>query len=595
MARRVRSAGGHGWPVGVLAAGLAWWGGVGAQTPPLAVSAAAPAAQGNAGPAAREWRYTVAPGDTLIALAAIYLEDPDAWPALQALNQVTDPRRLVPGSTLRFPFDWLKREATLAQVVFVQGQVSLQRLGEPERLPVSVGMPVRPADTLRTGTQSSVSLRFADGSRLLIVPDSQLTVEDMVVYGRTGLNGTRLRIDRGSADTRVVPNAPKAPAFEVTTPAMNLGVRGTDFRVRVEPDGASARLEVLAGQVDAAGRSAASGPTLAGPDATPAVAPAEASPAAVAVAVAAGQGTVAEIDRPVAPPVPLLPAPTVTPPQPLARLALAWAPVDGARGYRAQLFADGRPEALLLDRRVDAPALEWDDDLPDGAYLFKLRALDAAGLEGMDAQVTIPVALRPPAPALVSPPAGQVLVGAEVAVGWQPVERAQSYRLQVAAGGEFDRPVAEQAAVGTTASLALPPGTYAWRIAGVIGEGPQARVGPYGEPRWFDLRPAPPRPTWEEPQLSPTRLLLRWRAEAPGQGVLLQVARDAAFRDLIIEQRTWASEWQLPRPPAGTYHLRLRSWIGEAAVGGFVAERSLEVPAIAWWERWSADADSEGR
>lgn len=591
MARQGRAAGGHGGAIGVLAA-LLVSGGVGAQTPsaPAVSTAAAP---GNAAPAAREWRYTVAAGDTLISLAAVYLEDSDAWPALQALNQVADPRRLVPGSTLRFPFDWLKREATLAQVVFVQGQVSLQRLGEPERLPVSVGMPVRPADTLRTGAQSSVSLRFADGSRLLIVPDSQLTVEDMVVYGRTGLNGTRLRIDHGSADTRVVPNAPKAPAFEVTTPAMNLGVRGTDFRVRVEPDGASARLEVLAGQVDAAGRTAASGPTQAEPNTLSAAPRAESPPAAVAVE--AGQGTVAEKDRPVAPPVPLLPAPTLTPPRQLARLALAWAPVDGARGYRAQVFADGRPEALLLDRRIDAPALEWDDDLPDGAYLFKLRALDAAGLEGLDAQVTIPVALRPPAPAPVSPPAGQVLVGAEVAVGWQPVERAQSYRLQVAAGGEFDRPVAEQAAVGTTATLALPPGTYAWRIAGVLGDGPQARVGPYGEAQWFDLRPAPPRPTWEEPQLSPTRLLLRWRAEAPGQGVLLQVARDAAFRDLIVDQRTWASQWQLPRPSAGTYHLRLRSWIGEAAVGEFVAERILEVPAIAWWERWAADAEPEGR
>ncbi|MBL8301374.1 MAG: LysM peptidoglycan-binding domain-containing protein, partial [Ideonella sp.] len=69
-------------------------------------------------PAAREWRYRVAPGDTLIMLAARYLDDPDNWQSLQRHNQVGDPRRLVPGSTIRIPYDWLRREASVAEVVF---------------------------------------------------------------------------------------------------------------------------------------------------------------------------------------------------------------------------------------------------------------------------------------------------------------------------------------------------------------------------------------------------------------------------------------------------------------------------------------------
>lgn len=554
---------------------------VAAAAPPASATEAKPAAT----PAAREWRYKVATGDTLIALAAAYLEDPDNWPALQRLNQVADPRRLVPGSIVRMPFAWLRREASVATTVFVQGQVSLQRLGDPARMPVAVGMQVGPADTLRTGPQSSVSLRFADGSRLLMVPDSQLTIEELLVYGRTGITDVRVRMDRGSADTRVVPNEMKAPAFEVRTPAVNLGVRGTDFRVRVEPDGEAARLEVLSGRVGASSEAAT------------------ASVPNEPVEVDAGYGTVAERDRPVGPPQVLLPAPALAlAPGPLVRLALGWGAVEGARAYRAQVFAeapsDTRADALLLDRLVPGLAADWSSepsDLPDGRYLLKVRAVDAAGLEGLDATAAFELAVRPPPPALAAPPPGLVLADTRMALRWQPVDRVSSYRLQVAAGGDFEAAPAAQTVTGTQATLALPPGRYAWRVAGVLGEGDSARAGTYGEPRWFDLRAEPDPATWEEPQFSPGSLLLRWRPTAAGQGVQLQLASDPAFERLLVDQRTWGAQLQLPRPPAGTYHLRLRSLVGDAPAGGFGALRTIEVPEPAWWERWTADPPAPAR
>ena len=328
----IRTAGVE-WPRFVLAGmagvGLVLAGGAPLAMPAAAAPVAAPA--GSPAPGAREWRYRIATGDTLIALAALYLDDPDDWPSLQRHNQVADPRRLVPGAWLRIPFAWLRREATVAEVVFVQGQVSVQRLGDAALAPVSTGMVVRPSDTFRTGNQSSVSLRFADGSRLLIVPDSQMTMEQLLVYGRTGITDTRLRVDRGSVDTKVVPNAARAPAFEVRTPAINLGVRGTDFRVHVDPSGEAARVEVLEGSVGA-GREVPSG--------------ADASPAAVLVD--AGFGSVTERDRPPGAPQPLLPVPQLQGlSEPLASLALGWSPVAGAQAYRVQIFADAPADALL--------------------------------------------------------------------------------------------------------------------------------------------------------------------------------------------------------------------------------------------------------
>lgn len=522
-------------------------------------------------PGGREWRYRVAAGDTLIALAARYLDDRDDWQSLQRHNQVGDPRRLVPGSTIRIPYDWLRREASVAEVVFVQGQVSLQRLGDGAQQVVQTGMPVRPADTLRTGSQSSVSLRFADGSRLLVVPDSKLTMEEMLVYGRTGVSDTRLRVDRGSADTRVVPNEARSPAFEVRTPAVNLGVRGTDFRVRVEPGGEAARLEVLEGRVDAE---------------KDARAPGSGEP----VMVAAGFGTVAERDRPVAPPRPLLPAPVLVPPTgPLAGLVLGWAAVPGARNYRAQVFADGRPDALLLDTVFTGPQADWSGaqvELPDGRYLLRVRAIDADAIEGQDVTVPFELAVRAPAPPLEWPLPGALAVGDAVSMRWKAVPGVSHYRLQIAPSGDFTTPVHEQTVAGQETRVALPPGLYAWRVAGLSGDPAAGRVGAWGEVHQFDLRAAPPLPELEPPQFSPRSLLLRWKPLAAGQGAQVQIASDEAFERLIVDQRTWGAQLQLPRPPAGTYHLRLRSILGDGPTGDFGPAQALQVPGLAWWERW---------
>lgn len=568
------------WPTAAVRAtfgvGLLVVGAAAAAAPPGSPAPVAAPAQPrptDARPAGREWRYRVAPGDTLIVLAGRYLDDPDDWPSLQRHNRVGDPRRLVPGSTIRIPYAWLRREASVAEVVFVQGQVSLQRLGDAALQPVTTGMPVRPADTLRTGSQSSVSLRFADGSRLLVVPDSQLTMEEMLVYGRTGVTDTRLRVDRGSADTRVVPNEARSPAFEVRTPAVNLGVRGTDFRVRVEGDSGAARLEVLEGRVDAAKD-----------------APAPGAGAGEAVAVAAGFGTVAERDRPVAPPQPLLPPPVLAPPvRPLASLVLGWAPVAGARSYRAQVFADGRRDALLLDSVFLGAQADWSAaavDLPDGRYLMRVRAIDGDGLEGQDVTVPFTLEVRAPAPPLEWPRPGAVAVGDAVALRWKPVVGVAHYRLQVAAGGDFSAPAHEQTVNGVEARVALPPGVYAWRVAGIVGDPAAGRVGAYGEAQPFDLRPMPALPEVEPPQFSPASLLLRWKPLAAGQGAQVQLASDEAFEHLVVDQRTWGAQLQLPRPPAGTYHLRLRSIVGDGPTGDFGPAQPIRVPGLSWWERW---------
>jgi hypothetical protein len=139
---------------------------------------------------------------------------------------------------------------------------------------------------------------------------------------------------------------------------------------------------------------------------------------------------------------------------------------------------------------------------------------------------------------------------------------------------------------GREARVALPPGLYAWRVAGIVGDPAAGRIGPYGEAQQFDLRGLPPLPELEAPQFSPQSLLLRWKPLAAGQGAQVQLAADEAFERLLVDQRTWGAQLQLPRPPAGTYHLRLRSIVGDGPVGDFGPAQPIRVPGMGWWDGW---------
>jgi hypothetical protein len=551
---------------------------------------AAPAQPGPAAPAlpvpepaataaaAREWPYRVAPGDTLIALAAAHLRPPHGWQALQSHNQVANPRRLVPGSTLRIPFDWLRRDAAVAEVVFVQGRAERTRPGAGAAEPLAPGDPVQAGDSVRTAARSALSLRFADGSRLLLVPDSQVTVERLLVYGRSGITDTGLRIERGSADTTVVPNPARAPAFEVRTPAINLGVRGTEFRFGVDADGQSARVEVLSGEVGAAAAAKpATVPRADGGD---------------TVVVGAGFGTDAEAEGPPKPPRPLLPAPKVEPAtlRVVRRpMTLRWQAVDGARRYRVQVLAEGRPDALLRDGLFAAPEAAWPDqpDLPDGRYVWRVRALDEAGLEGLDGRGGVEVDVRPDPPEPETPAPGDVFAGEAADLRWAPVDGALRYRLQLAPGGDFGAPLVDRVVEGSAVRLALSPGVYHWRVAGLAAPGSDGadRSGPFGPERAFDLRAVPELPAVRAPAFGTESMVLRWDPVVPGQGVQVQLADDAGFAALRVDTRVHGSELTVPRPPAGRYHLRLRSVIGGRTVGEFGPGVEVDVPSLPWWER----------
>ena len=69
---------------------------------------------------AADFQLTIQSTDTLIGISNRLLIEPNRWPELQKRNNIADPRRLVPGSTLVIPRALLRvdpAEITLLEVI----------------------------------------------------------------------------------------------------------------------------------------------------------------------------------------------------------------------------------------------------------------------------------------------------------------------------------------------------------------------------------------------------------------------------------------------------------------------------------------------
>lgn len=501
-----------------------------------------------------DWRYRIQPGDTLITLTEQWLTPPKTWRDLQKLNRVADPLRLMPGSTLRMPVAWLRREAGVAEALFARGQVTRQRGTVTEAL--AVGATLQSGDRIRTGPQSSASLRFADGSRLLIPADSDVTLDQLLVLGRSAIPAVRIDVQQGGADSRVTPNAQRVPLYDVRTPHVNLGVRGTEFRVQTA--GAQSRMQVLSGAVHADGLSAD---------------------------VAAGQGLLAQGGtRTVSP---LLAAPDLSAmPREVERLPLrlAWSasPV-GAVGWRAQLYPRGDADRLLLDARVSEPAVAWAEarELPDGDYTLRVRAVDAQGQEGRAADADVVLKARPEPPFIQSPAAGAVSYTGSMALAWTRNAVAPDVRLQIARDPAFKDLVLQPPPIAAAGFEArLPDGRYHWRIAAVEASG---RAGPFGDAQTFELQPPPPAPPPAEPEVSGDQLKLRWRADPGVTRYELEWASTPAFDGAAVQRfNVDKAEAVLPKPSPGTYYLRARAFNAAGAASPWGQTQMIEQPYPRW-------------
>lgn len=121
----------------------------------------------------------------------------------------------------------------VGQVKTAKGTVHVERDGK--RLPASVGMPIRQADTLITGSDGAVGVTFSDNSLLSTGPNSVLVVDRYDFDSTTHAGRFDASLKKGTlavVSGKMVKQSPDA--MKVRTPAAIMGVRGTEFVVQVD-------------------------------------------------------------------------------------------------------------------------------------------------------------------------------------------------------------------------------------------------------------------------------------------------------------------------------------------------------------------------
>ena len=313
--------------------------------------------------------YVTQKGDSLYNIASRYLSDPSDWTQLARINHVAAPRELPPGLKLLLPVALLREEMPGATVVATSGPAQRAFRHGPY-LPVVTGSQLVEGDSLRTGLEGFVTLELPDGSHVRVPPETELS---LTILRRTVLTGTTDRVFsllHGRVESEVTHATKKDDRFQIRSPSVVAGVRGTDFRVNYDGRGSTV-VEVIDGAVGVDASSAAPIPGV----------PLRAS----AQLVAAGHGNVTARGGAVGSPVPLLAAPVLVNAGKVQgddTVAFDVKPDEGARGYRAVIGRDAGLVDTIRDVVVDGSHIDVGA-LDDDTYFVRLTAISADGLEGM--------------------------------------------------------------------------------------------------------------------------------------------------------------------------------------------------------------------
>ncbi len=501
---------------------------------------------------AADWLYLTYPGDTLIGIGKQYLKNPRDWPKVQVANTLADPRKLPANTRIKIPVQLLKVTPAPVTVTAVTGNVRFRSAsGSYQRL--RAGDQLVGGETVITGPRSSSAFRFADGTSLTQQDSSRMSFGRLAAYGKTGMVSTELSLESGRLEAHAAKQLAPVGGFRVVTPVAVAGLRGTDFRLNLAEDGSALRNEVLEGTVavSAQGRS---------------------------VSVAGGFGSVTEKGKPPAPPRPLLPAPSADGlPARILRLPLGfiWQPVPGAQRYRVQVAADPEFAQVLTDDMTTEPAFIWPDDLPDGHYRLRLRAIDDVGLEGRNLDHAFELDARPLPPMPTSPALGERLYRQDIRFAWSAAVGATGYLLQIAPTPEFSSGVIERRLPAMLQhEETLPEGTWHWRITSLDETGQAHDWSPH---RAFLVQLLPGAPTGGEAQVSPGQVSFAWSPTKGAARYAFELGGDAALSNPSIKQETEQTTLEQKLEP-GKYFWRVRGLEADGQAGAWSTSSPVILP-----------------
>jgi hypothetical protein len=123
--------------------------------------------------------------------------------------------------------------ADAGEIKTASGTVHLERAGK--KLPVTVGTQVQQADVVVTGADGAAGITFTDNSLLSVGPNTILAIDKYQFDSTTHAGQFDANLKKGTLAVisgKMVKQSPES--MRVRTPSSIMGVRGTEFVVKVD-------------------------------------------------------------------------------------------------------------------------------------------------------------------------------------------------------------------------------------------------------------------------------------------------------------------------------------------------------------------------
>ncbi len=144
-------------------------------------------------------------------------------------------RTLIPAIGLLCCLSAQAEEAPIGYVKNVTGDASVSTAGQTVK--AETGTPVLLGSVLRTGKNGSMGVTFKDETVMSFGPDTELSVDEYLYAPAQDKLKLGSRLSKGSLNyvSGVIAKL-KPDAVSVDTPSGTIGIRGTQFVVKVESE-----------------------------------------------------------------------------------------------------------------------------------------------------------------------------------------------------------------------------------------------------------------------------------------------------------------------------------------------------------------------
>lgn len=497
--------------------------------------------------------YYAMQGDTPTSIAKRYTTSPNNWVVLTKRNKILNDRTIPIGTPILIPVDILQEEASEARVYAMAGQASY-RNPQGQESELSLNAKVQEGGIISTGKNGFLTLVLSDDSRVSLPSNTQVKLSKLRVTKYTQSPRTEIGLLEGKIESRVTSLQSNKGRYEVMTPLAVAGVRGTQFRVGLNSFGISN--EVLTGGVAVNSRQT---------DKTK----------SDELLLSAGKGNIVGKDGMQAA-VDLLPAPQMEAryllqERPLLQFRVAENPA--AKQYRVQIARDALAQDVIAENRFSDNRFRFEG-FKDGNYFIRVTAIDQQGLEGMPYLQGFTMKAYPEPPFVVEPKGKSR--SSEVRFVWTEAQHAKTYHWQLARDTEFKQLVAEKSGIAGVeySQNNLADGQYYWRVATQIEQQGKTEQGPYSDIQAFQKLPAQSLTGMADG--NDNQMSFNWNGE-PGQTFFLQIARDAEFKQILIQRDLTKPELKIPRPDAGVYFIRVRATDPDGYVSPYSATQKFSI------------------